>query len=167
VNRRVEGQPRRVYLLYMSPVARCVAALMTIGLLGCSSVGNDCFDDCAAGGSAGAASGAGGQGTGGAGGRPLDDGNFCGTLSRPLVSEEDPPCTFDIGPLPSDDGRTSYDTITISADGERLVRDPNHESGWDYVDASKMSIAVYGPACQDLASGAIEELSVSFLCLLF
>jgi hypothetical protein len=141
-----------------------MAALLAIGLLACSSVHEDCRD-CETGGSGGAAGG-GGSAVAGAGGRPFDDGTICDQLFRPLVTQEEiPPCRFELGPLPTTGGTTSYDQITIFADQQKLERDPLHQGGWDYVDASKMSIEVYGSACEALRTGAITSLAVAFFCI--
>jgi len=150
--------------------ARYVAALMMVGLLGCSSVGNDCLD-CAAGGNGGAAgaagsgaAGAAGSAAGGAAGHDYD-GNFCGTLTRPLVEGVPYSCTFDLGPLPTTDGRTDYGRITIFIDGTALPRDPDHDAGWDYVDTSRTSITLYGWVCSALQSGDIQQVTVAFMCI--
>ena len=146
-------------MLGMKALGRCVAALLTIGLLGCSSVNEDC-PDCAAGGSGG-----GGAVAGAGGGQVIVDGAFCGQLTHLLIGRAEDECTFDLGPKPTQDWQTSYDLITILIDGQPLTRDPQHQSGWDYLDASKMSIVLYGATCDALKTGAIGEVRVAFTCL--
>jgi hypothetical protein len=74
-------------------------------------------------------------------------------------------CTFQIGPPPTDDGSTSLDKIDVFGDGKPIARDTTHTDGYDYTDATKQQIQVYGPRCQDITSGVIVEVSVTFACI--
>jgi len=74
-------------------------------------------------------------------------------------------CTFQIGPAPTDDGSTSLDKIDVFGDGKPIMRDTTHTDGYDYTDATKMQIQVYGSRCADIMSGAIVEVSVTFACI--
>jgi hypothetical protein len=148
----------------MKALGRCVAALVTIGLLGCSSVNEDCRD-CAAGGSGGTGGAGAGAVAGAGGGQIIIDETFCDPVVRMLVAHDDDVCTFDLAPKPTQDWQTSYDLITIFTDGSPLGRDTQHEWGWDYVDASKMSITLYGAACDQVKTGEIVQVQVAFICL--
>jgi hypothetical protein len=75
-------------------------------------------------------------------------------------------CTFQIGPLPTMDGTTSFGNIDVFGDATMLPRDTTHTNGWDYVDASMSSIRVYGPTCDAVMAGTIMSVSVTFRCLL-
>src|SRR5262245_34648539 len=92
----------------------------------------------------GPSAGAGGGAAGGAGGRESDIYEPpCGATARPLTpGSKDEVCTFDLGPLPANDGRYSYEAIGIFADGVPILRDREHSYGWDYADAAQMSIAL-------------------------
>ncbi len=74
-------------------------------------------------------------------------------------------CRFGLGALPSDDGRTSYDAITIFADGNPQPRDTTHANGWDYADASHGSIQLTGQLCQDVMNGVIMNITVAYTCI--
>ena len=101
--------------------------------------------------------GAGAGAVGGAGGAASS------RVIRPLAARSDhEPCTFDIGALPSNDGRFSYDAIEIFADGESVARDPEHSYGWDFADPSRMSIALYGAVCRSVETGEVQLVSIAF-----
>ena len=74
-------------------------------------------------------------------------------------------CRFGLGALPSDDGRTSYDAITIFADGAAQNRDTTHANGWDYADASHGSIQLSGQLCQDVMNGVVMNITVAYTCI--
>lgn len=74
-------------------------------------------------------------------------------------------CTFQIGPNPTDDGSTSLDRINVFGDQQEITRDPTHTNGYDYTDASKTSIQVHGPLCEQIMSGQIMSVTVTFRCL--
>jgi hypothetical protein len=74
-------------------------------------------------------------------------------------------CRFALGPLPSNDGRTSYDAITIFADGVPQDRDGTHADGWDYADASHSSIQLAGSLCQRVMDGQVQAITVAYMCI--
>jgi len=74
-------------------------------------------------------------------------------------------CTFQIGPPPSNDGTTSLDMINVFGDGTEIMRDTSHTNGYDYTDDTKMSIQIYGPLCDQVMSGAIHDVTVTFICI--
>ena len=75
-------------------------------------------------------------------------------------------CTFQIGPPPTSDGSTSLDKIDVFGDGKTISRDTTHTDGYDYTDASMMSIQVYGPTCDKIMSGETQDVAVTFRCLI-
>ena len=75
-------------------------------------------------------------------------------------------CTFQIGPAPTSDGTTDLKQIVVMGDGTPIPRDTTHTNGYDYVDASMMSIQIYGSLCDQVMSGAIHEVGVNFICLI-
>jgi len=75
-------------------------------------------------------------------------------------------CTFQIGPAPTDDGTTDLSHINVFGDGAEIARDMNHANGYDYTDASMTAIQVHGPLCDQIMSGAIREVIVTFRCLI-
>jgi hypothetical protein len=86
------------------------------------------------------------------------------TLSN-LVATVATECTFALGPPPTNDGRTGLDRINIFVDGAPLARDPSHTRGWDYTDATKALITVYGPDCNNLLNGVTQWVTVAFTCI--
>ncbi len=86
------------------------------------------------------------------------------TLST-LVGSASSSCTFALGAPPTDDGRTGPDRITVFVDGVPLPRDTAHAGGWDYTDATKAAIILYGGACSGITSGASHAVTVAFTCL--
>ena len=74
-------------------------------------------------------------------------------------------CTFQIGPNPTTDGTTGLDHIDVLGDGSLISRDTTHANGYDYVDSTMQSIQVYGSLCDQIMSGAIKDVTVTFRCL--
>jgi hypothetical protein len=74
-------------------------------------------------------------------------------------------CRFPLGKLPSNDGRTSYDAITVFADGTPVPRDATHTDGWDYADTSHTSIQLTGSICERVMNGEIQQVTVAFMCI--
>jgi hypothetical protein len=74
-------------------------------------------------------------------------------------------CTFQVGPTPTDDGSTALDKIDVFGDGAPILRDPTHTNGYDYKDATMQQIEVHGPLCDQIKSGAIKDVTVTFICL--
>ena len=42
-------------------------------------------------------------------------------------------------------------------DGKEITLDPTHANGYDYTDATKTSIEVHGPLCEEIMSGEIKD----------
>jgi len=82
-----------------------------------------------------------------------------------LLGVSDQSCTFSLGALPTSDGRTSYDAISLFADGTYLPRDTSHSEGWDYADATHQTIVLFGATCAGVQSHAIQTVTVNFNCL--
>jgi hypothetical protein len=74
-------------------------------------------------------------------------------------------CTFQIGPPPTDDGSTSLAKINVFGDGVEIMRDTSRTNGYDYTDASMNSIEVHGPLCEQIMSGTIHDVTVTFGCI--
>jgi hypothetical protein len=72
-------------------------------------------------------------------------------------------CKFDLGAPPN--GSTSTSFIDVFGDGVKIPQDPTHASGWDYTDASKTAIQVYGPTCDAIVAGTIKDVTVTFRCI--
>jgi hypothetical protein len=75
-------------------------------------------------------------------------------------------CTFQIGPPPTDDGTTSLDKIDVTGDGKPIPHDPTKTNGYDYTDATKNQIQIYGPLCDQIMKAEITDVTVSFICIL-
>jgi hypothetical protein len=75
-------------------------------------------------------------------------------------------CTFQVGPAPTDDGSTALDKIDVFGDGTPIVRDPTHTNGYDYKDSTMQQIEVHGPLCDQIKSGAIADVTVTFRCII-
>ncbi len=75
-------------------------------------------------------------------------------------------CTFQVGPTPTDDGSTALDKIDVFGDGVLIGRDMTHTNGYDYKDASMQQIEVHGPLCDQIKSGAIKDVTVTFRCII-
>lgn len=75
-------------------------------------------------------------------------------------------CTFQIGPAPTTDGTTNLGKINVFGDGTEITRDPTHTNGYDYTDATMNAIQVHGPLCDQILSGAIRDVTVTFICLI-
>lgn len=73
-------------------------------------------------------------------------------------------CTFQIAPTPTSDGTTSLGWIEIWLDEKRIPRDPSHANGWDYSDATRQAITLYGAACDAITAGAASAVGVTFRC---
>jgi len=52
----------------------------------------------------------------------------------------------------------------VRVDGVEIPRDRQHLNGWDHVDATKMSVEIYGPACEALSSGQPHTVTVFWKC---
>ncbi len=67
-------------------------------------------------------------------------------------------CTYDLGGVP-----TEPDNLHVYADRQSVIRDREHGNGWDY-DSDANQVTFYGPACDDLRTGGIEELAIVQTC---
>jgi hypothetical protein len=67
-------------------------------------------------------------------------------------------CDYDLSGVP-----TEPENLHVYADQQSMLRDPSHANGWDY-DPEDNRITVYGPACDDLRAGAVEELAIVQTC---
>jgi hypothetical protein len=74
-------------------------------------------------------------------------------------------CSFQIGPAPTDDGTTDVNRIVVYGDGREIKFDATHTNGYDYTDSTHQSIEVHGSLCDQIKTGAIEDVSVNFICL--
>ena len=71
---------------------------------------------------------------------------------------------FDAGRIPYYDYRD--EKIDVFGDGVPIDRDINHANGYDYKDASMQQIEVHGPLCDQIKSGAIKDVTVTFRCII-
>ena len=72
-------------------------------------------------------------------------------------------CRFDIGNTPTDDGTTSLGLIDVYGDNTLIPRDTTQANGYDYVPGTgQHSIQVYGPYCDQIMSGALKNVTVTF-----
>ena len=69
-------------------------------------------------------------------------------------------------PTPTTDGSTALDKIDVFGDGAPIQRDITHTNGYDYKDASMQQIEVHGPLCDQIKSGAIKDVTVTFRCII-
>ena len=57
--------------------------------------------------------------------------------------------------------------VKVYMDGVEVPRDPSHQAGWDYTDATTMKIELYGTSCQTLQDGQEHEVIATFPCLVY
>lgn len=50
------------------------------------------------------------------------------------------------------------------SDGSHAVRDTSKSNGWDYTNAAKTSIELYGPACDKVMSKSTKDVKILFGC---
>jgi hypothetical protein len=67
-------------------------------------------------------------------------------------------CTYVLDLVPPDP-----DELYVYINGMKIVRDPNHDDGWDY-EPLPNRITFYGPACNLLQSGEAMDLEIIFGC---
>lgn len=70
-------------------------------------------------------------------------------------------CVFDIGPPPND--MTSVDQIAVFGDGSMI--DHSSSNGWDFSNADKTQVTLYGSVCDQVKSATIKDVTVAFGCL--
>jgi hypothetical protein len=95
---------------------------------------------------------------------PVSSANDLAAAIRTLIGVAQG-CTFQIGPKPTDDGTTGLDRIDVFGDNMPITRDTTHANGYDYTDTSMESIQVYGSLCDQIMSGTIKDVTVTFRCL--
>ena len=70
-------------------------------------------------------------------------------------------CVFDIGPPPND--MTSVDQVAVFGDGNMIKHDSSN--GWDFSNADKTQVTLYGPICDQVKSATVKDVTVAFGCL--
>jgi hypothetical protein len=70
-------------------------------------------------------------------------------------------CVFDIGPPPN--SMTSVDQVAVFGDGTMIPHDGSN--GWDFSNAAKTQVTLYGPICDQVKSATIKDVTVAFGCL--
>jgi len=70
-------------------------------------------------------------------------------------------CVFDIGPPPND--MTTVDQLAVFGDGTQIAHDASN--GWDFSNADKTQVTLYGPICDQVKSATIKDVTVAFGCL--
>jgi len=70
-------------------------------------------------------------------------------------------CVFDIGPPPND--MTSVDQVVVFGDGNMIDHDSSN--GWDFSNADKTQVTLYGQICDKVKSATIKDVTVTFGCL--
>lgn len=70
-------------------------------------------------------------------------------------------CVFDIGPPPND--MTSVDKVTVFGDGQMI--DHSSTNGWDFSNADKTQVTLYGPICDQVKAATVKDVTVAFGCL--
>jgi hypothetical protein len=73
-------------------------------------------------------------------------------------------CTFNLGPPPND--FTSNKSIDVFGDGTKIQKDPTNTDGWKYVGTGNDQIQVYGPTCDKIMSGEIQDVTVTYQCII-
>ena len=72
-------------------------------------------------------------------------------------------CTFNLGPAPN--SFTSNKSIDVFGDGTKIPKDPTMTDGWYYV-GNGDQIQVYGATCDAILSGAIQDVTVTYQCII-
>jgi hypothetical protein len=74
-------------------------------------------------------------------------------------------CTFNLGDPPND--FTSNKAIDVFGDDQKIAKDPTMTDGWNYVAGTNNSqIQVYGPTCDKILSGEIQNVTVTYQCII-
>jgi hypothetical protein len=73
-------------------------------------------------------------------------------------------CQFNIGLAPN--SMTTNDLIDVFGDGMPIPRDTTHTDGWDYSNADKTAIEIYGPRCEAVKAGTTVNVTVTFRCII-
>ena len=67
------------------------------------------------------------------------------------------PCVYEFATTPDD-----VDGITVSIDGEEIVRDSAHLNGWDYMPGNLLQL--FGDACSAIRDGHPHDVEVVYNC---
>lgn len=70
-----------------------------------------------------------------------------------------PSCTITLTSPPPDPSK-----VAVFFDGAQVPWDPGHADGWDYGDATHMTIVVYGSWCKSLEGFKVKNIDVRFGC---
>jgi hypothetical protein len=73
-------------------------------------------------------------------------------------------CTFNLGQPPN--AYTSNMAIDVFGDGTKIPKDPSMVDGWSYVSGGTDQIQIYGPTCDAILSGAIQDVTVTYACII-
>jgi hypothetical protein len=73
-------------------------------------------------------------------------------------------CTFNLGAPPND--YTSNKAIDVFGDDQKITKDPTMTDGWNYVAGTTDQIQVYGPTCDKIMSGEIQNVTVTYQCII-
>jgi hypothetical protein len=74
------------------------------------------------------------------------------------IGTEVMPCQLDLDRPPD-----IPEWLWVYFDGEPLSRDSTHQDGWDY-DPAMNRVSFYGPACESLRNGDVEQVEVRVGC---
>jgi len=70
------------------------------------------------------------------------------------------PCVFELDEAPPD---LDDVYVFVQNDPAGVPRDPAHQDGWDY-DAATNQIELYGPTCDAIKNGEVDDIDVVFGC---
>jgi hypothetical protein len=68
-------------------------------------------------------------------------------------------CVFTLMPPPP-----VPDNIAVDFSGQRTVRDPNRQNGWEYTSADHTSLEVYGSWCERIKKEAMNQVEIKYGC---
>lgn len=76
------------------------------------------------------------------------------------IAKETLPCAFELDEVPP-----SVDDVYVFVENDPtgVPRDPTHQDGWDY-DSATNQIELYGPTCDAIKNGDIDDIDVVFGC---
>ena len=58
---------------------------------------------------------------------------------------------------------TSVDKVTVFGDGQMI--DHSSTNGWDFSNADKTQVTLYGPICDQVKAATVKDVTVAFGCL--
>jgi hypothetical protein len=144
--------------------------LVAVALLSVAGCGGSLAPPDGGGGNGGTGSGGttGAGGTTGIGGSigPLDARSDIATCldDVPATPVAGTPCRYLIPVPPCDIADPGH--IGVKVDGVEIARDTTHTNGWDYTDATFTAVDIQGPICDQLTSGALTTVTISFRIIL-